>query len=1124
MRWTSLSVLSSVLMLCAAAPGEAIASAFGARGARELAHPSGPPPLAGWTAGVKRQVETGTISGVVTEATGLPVAGARVGVAGTQLGATTGAAGRFTIANVPVGSHAVQVRMIGYGVLERTVTVANGQVATVNFQLSRLAVVLDEVVTVGYGTQRRGNLTGAVDQVGSQVLENRPMANLTQGLQGVLPNVNIRLLDGRPTQSPRINVRGTTSIGQGGNALVLIDGVEGDLSMLNPNDVESVTVLKDAASAAIYGARGAFGVLLVTTKKPTGDGFSITYETRYGQRTPTVPAGYVTDGYTYAKMFNESFFNFEGTLPQNINKTQSFSQQWLTEFERRSQDPSLPRVEVGPDGQYVYYGSTDWYGLLYKDQTPTAEHSLSVSRSTDKASFLISGRYLNQPGLFRYSSDDYRMLNMRATGTLQLYPWLQMNNNLMVSNRKYFSPVNVGEGGGIWRNLADEGHASEPMLNPDGTLTWSGAYTVGDYYYGKNGSDYNRNLVRNTTGLTATFFDRKFKLNGDFSFQNTADDETRRRVEIPYSRSPGVIEYLGTSTNDLRNLDDKGVYLASNLYGDYGRLFADKHYVNVVLGTNYEQSTSERLDVARNGLIFPDAENINLALGQSITTGGNYEKWAILGGFYRLNYNYDERYLLESVGRYDGSSKFPSSQRYAYFPSASLGWRPSRERFWKVPERFISDLKFRGSYGSMGNGSIAAYTFNELFGVTKSTRILGPSGLQPQYTSAPGVLPDGLTWETVTTRDAGMDLEMLAGKLTFTGDVYTRRTTDMYTIGMTLPATFGATSPRGNYADMKTDGWETTLSWQHHFDVASRPFGYNVQLTLADYTAKILKYNNPDRFLSDYYVGQNVGEIWGYITEGFFSSQEEIDKHADQSLYRSHSSGKIQVGDIMLKDLNGDGKVNPGKNTVGDPGDRVVIGNTTPRYRYGINLGANYRNVFVSSFFQGVGKQDWYPSPESNAFWGQYNRPYGFVPKWHLKPGMIWTAENPNSFLPRYASRLSNNAAGILRQPQSKYVMNAAYLRLKNVQLGYNLPARLSSRLGAQATRLYVTGENLWTWSPLYKYADNIDVENATAPSDRQFVTNPNTLNAAGAFTDNSGDGYNYPILRSYNFGVTLTF
>jgi TonB-linked SusC/RagA family outer membrane protein len=1070
-----------------------------------------------------QQRQTGSVSGIVTEATSSsPLVGAQVGITGTQLRALTNAEGRFTIAGVDVGSRVVNVRFIGYGVMERAVTVASGQVTTANFQLSRQAAVLSEVVTVGYATQTRANLTGAVDQVGSQALENRPISNLTQGLQGVLPNVNIRLLNGRPTEAPKINVRGATSIGQGGNALVLIDGVEGDPSMLNPDDVESVSVLKDAASAAVYGARGAFGVLLITTKKPTAEGFSITYETKYGQRTPTVPAGYVTDGYTYAKMFNESFFNFEGTNPQNVNKTQAFSQQYLTEFERRSKDPSLPRVEIGPDGQYVYYASEDWYGQLYKDNTPSMEHNLSLSRSTDKANFLLSGRYLDQPGLFRYSSDDHRMLNLRATGSVELYPWLQVNNNLMVSNRKYFSPVNIGEGGGIWRNIADEGHPSEPMLNEDGTLTWSGAYTVGDYYYGKNGSHYTRNQLRNTTGLTATLLDKNLKVNGDITFQNSDDGETRRRVEIPYSRAPGVIEYLGTATNDLREITEAGNYLAGNLYGEYKRPFGDKHTVNVLLGGNYEQSTFDRLDVTRNGLIFPDAENINLALGQSITTGGGYEKWAILGGFYRLNYSFAERYLLELDGRYDGSSKFPSNQRYAFFPSASFGWRPSREPFWKIPEHLVSDLKFRASIGSMGNGNIASYTFNELFNISKSGRIM--NGIQPQITGAPAVLPDGLTWETVKTKDAGMDLEMFSGRLQFTGDVYSRLTTDMYTIGATLPAVFGATSPRGNYADMKTKGWETSLSWQDDFRVASRPFGYNVRVTLSDNTSEILKYNNPDKFLNDYYPGQKLGEIWGYVTEGFFSSDAEIAAHADQSLFRSHASGKIQPGDIKLADLNGDGKVNPGKNTATDPGDRIVIGNITPRYRYGINLGANYRNVFVNTFFQGVGKQDWYPSPESNAFWGQYNRPYGLIPAWQLKPGMIWTPENPNSFLPRYASRLSNNAAGVLRSPQTKYVMDASYLRLKNLQVGYNLPARLASRMGAKSTRVYVTGENLWTWSPLYKYADNIDVENATAPSDRQFVGNPNGVNAAGNFSDNSGDAYNYPMLRSYNIGAIVTF
>jgi TonB-linked SusC/RagA family outer membrane protein len=1069
------------------------------------------PPSAGPPPSLVTHVVQGTVTGRVTDTrTGRPVAGAGVAIVGTPLGTITNAEGRYVIPNVPAGTRTVRVSMSGYTSLERALDVTSGQTATLDLAIAPEVLMLEEIVAVGYGTQQRAHLTGAVDQISGQALEGRPMTNLTQGLQGVVPNVNIRLLDGKPVQSPRINVRGTTSIGQGGSALVLIDGVEGDPSMLNPNDIESISVLKDASSAAVYGARGAFGVVLINTKRPTRDGFSITYGTNYGFRQPTVPANYVTEGYTWGRMFNESFFNWEGTLPQNVNKTMVFSQDYLAELERRSKDPSLPRVEIGPDGRYVYYESTDWYDLLYKDALPTMEHNLSVSRSAENASFMISGRYLGQEGLFRYSPDDYRLLNLRATGSLQLQRWLEVNNNFTVSSRRYYNPLNVGEGGGIWRNLADEGHPLSPLLNPDGTLTHSSAYTVGDFYHGKNGMEQTRAVLRNTTGLTARFFDEHLRVNGDFSFQNSSDREMRRRVQIPYSRAPGVIEWLGTQFNDIRNTEDESLYLAGNLYGDYRNLFRDRHYVNVVLGTNYEESTFERLQVQRNGLIFPDARNINQALGQSIVTGGDYQKWAILGGFYRLGYNFDERYLLEFNGRLDGSSKFPENERFAFFPSASVGWRLSNERFWNVSPNFISDLKFRGSYGSMGNGNIGAYAFHDIFNISQSGRIL--NGIQPRVTSAPSVLPQGLTWETVTTRNLGLDLEMLSGRLQFSGDAYVRNTTDMYTIGMTLPAIFGATSPRGNYADLKTTGWETTLGWRDAFDVAARPFNYDVRLTLADHTAEILKYNNPDMFLNDYYVGMRIGEIWGFRTEGFFTSDQEIAAHADQSLYRSHSSGRIQVGDIKLADLNGDGRINMGDNTFTNPGDRMIIGNTTPRYRYGINLGASYSNVFFSTFFQGVGKQDWYPVAESNVFWGQYNRPYGDIPTWHLREGMIWSPENPNSFFPRYASRLANRSEGILRQPQTKYVMDAAYLRLKNFQVGYHIPHSLTSRIGANAARVYLSGDNLWTWSPLYRIVNNIDVENATAPSDQVFTSG------------NAGDGYNYPMLKSATMGVSVTF
>jgi hypothetical protein len=265
-------------------------------------------------------------------------------------------------------------------------------------------------------------------------------------------------------------------------------------------------------------------------------------------------------------------------------------------------------------------------------------------------------------------------------------------------------------------------------------------------------------------------------------------------------------------------------------------------------------------------------------------------------------------------------------------------------------------------------------------------------------------------------------------------------------------------------------------------------------------------------FLDDYYEGMILGEIWGYETEGFFESAEDVANHADQSRFRSTSWGEFMPGDIKLRDLNGDGAITPGDNTLANPGDRRVIGNTTPRYTFGINLGAAWNNMFFSAFFQGVGKRDWYPSPEAN-FWGQYNRPYNHIPAWHMNDGVIWSEENPDAFFPRYVSRQASAGDGILRQPQTGYLMNAAYIRLKNFQIGYNLPGHLVSQLGMRSARIYFSGENLWSWSPLYRTADNLDIENQIAQSDE--MARPNEI---------IRQGYNYPILRSLTLGISVTF
>lgn len=1054
-----------------------------------------------------------TITGTVSDDKGEVLPGVSVVVKGTQRGTTTDAQGQYKL-NVPDGKATLIFSFVGY--LPQEIQVGNQSIISVTLKTDSKS--LEEVVVVGYGTQKKVNLTGAVDQVTSEVLENRSLPNLSQGLQGTIPNLNLVMGDGKPTQSPTYNIRGTTSIGQGGNALVLIDGVEGDPSRLNPNDVATVSVLKDAASAAIYGARGAFGVVLITTKSPTKDRTSITYSVNHSIKSPTTVPKYVTNGYQFAKMFNEgwSAWNDYSQTPQNVNKTVRFSPAYLTELERRNNDPTLPKTTVDPTtGEYVYYENMDWYGELYKKNTSATEHNLSFSGSSGKADFYVTGRYYTQDGIFKYNSDDYKILSLRAKGSIQLYPWLKIGNNADFSSMKYHNPLNVGEGGSIWRNISDEGHTVAPMFNPDGTLTYSAAYTVGDFWYGKNGIDMDRRVFRNTADFSTKFFDDKLRVNGNFTFQTTDNNEFRTRVPVPYSRKPGVIEYVGTNYNDLQNLYRETQYLATNLYAEYEPRFSPNHYLKALVGYNYEQSNFKRLELVRNGLIYPDAKDINLALGQSITTSGGSEKWAILGGFYRLNYAFKDRYLVELNGRYDGSSKFPTNQRYAFFPSVSGGWRVSNESFWKVSPKAITDLKIRASYGSLGNGSIGSYAFQEQFNISQSGRVL--NGVKPQKTGQPTVIPDGLTWETSTTSDLGIDLGMLNNRLTFTGDAYIRKTMGMFTTGMTLPAVFGTDVPKGNYADLTTRGWEAVLTWRDKLKVASKPFNYEVRLTMSDYQATIDKFNNPNQRLTDYYAGQKVGEIWGFETAGFFTSTDDIAKSPKQTLYKASNTGQLLPGDIKFRDLNGDGVINNGDNTVGNPGDRRIIGNSTPRYTYGVMLNADWNNFFFSTFFQGVGQQDWWPGSEAGIFWGQYNRPYNKLPEWQL--GNIWSEQNPDAYLPRYRGYVAQNGSGELAQAQTRYLQNAAYVRMKNIQFGYNLPRTLIQKVGMSSARVFVSGENLLSWSPLYKITRDLDIENI-GRSDA--VLNPPT--SSDPNSNNSGNGNNYPILKSFTMGLSATF
>ncbi len=1062
------------------------------------------------------------ISGIVTDESGEPLIGVNIQVKGTNQGAATDFDGRFTLENINENAVLI-ISYIGY----QTQEVEVGSNTSLSIVLQPDSQLLDEVVVVGYGTQKKANLTGAVDQVGDEVFENRPMPNVTQGLQGVIPNLNITLADGKPYRSANYQIRGLGSIGQGGSALVLIDGVEGDPTTLNPNDISSVSVLKDAASAAIYGARGAFGVVLITTKNPEKGRTSVTYSGNFSMKAPTFVPDMVTDPLLYTDMYVEAYSAYYdySRLPSTFHRSVKYSEDWHNELRKHTAGSGLPDVVVADNGEYQYFATTDWWDLLYKDQILGHEHNLSIQRGGENASFMVSARNYNQGGLFNYNSDDYSTINLRAKGSAKIFNWLTIENNLNFSREKYFYPINVS-GGVIWYGLLNDSAPMVPMFNPDGTLTMAAAYSVGDLWYGKSGINTGQNVLRNTSSFTASFFSDVFRVRGDFSFRNSDREQTTKRVPVPYSNAVDEISYLGSTTNDLTIQNTDGNYLAANLYTEYENTFSGGHYFKGLLGYNYEQSQRGSISTRRNGLLFPDAESLSLTNGGGITIDNSYSKWRIAGGFFRFNYNFKERYLLEFNGRMDGSSKFPVNQQWGFFPSVSAGWRITEEPFWNVNSNAVSNLKIRASYGSLGNGNVGPYTYQELFNIRTMDRLI--HGTLNQQTSTPTVIPNGLTWETSTTTDVGLDVELLNTRLQFTGDVYIRKTKNMFAVGVDLPAVFGATPPKGNYADMTTKGWELSLRWQDLFNLGNKPFQYHIRATLSDYLSTIDRYTNPQNDLGsywdarfNYYEGMTLGEIWGYETEGFFTSEEDIQNHADQNIYSPSSTKTWLPGDIKYRDLNNDGVISYGDNTVDNPGDRRIIGNTSPRYAFGLNLGADWNHISFSIFFQGIGQQHWWPGTDNALFWGQYNRPYDMVPKSML--GEIWSEENPDTYFPRYRGYVALQSSRELAVVQTRYLQNVAYIRLKNLRLGYDFSGDWLSRAKIQRAQLYVSGVNLWSWSPLYKYENSFDVGNIYG-EDQDSNAAIQITGGIGGGISNGSQTYNYPILKGISFGLSVTF
>jgi len=1067
---------------------------------------------------------TRVVTGTVSDEKGEPLPGVFVLISGTTTGTTTDLDGHYSI-SVPAGK-TLEFSAIGF--IKKTVATGNQTVISVSLEEDML--LLDEVVVVGYGTQRKVDLTGAVDQVGSDVFISRPNSNVTQMLEGAIPNLNISLADGKPIRTADFNIRGTTSIGQGGSALILIDGVEGDPAYLNPDDIASVSVLKDAASAAIYGSRAPYGVVLITTKNPSKARTSVNYSNNFTISQPVVKPQYVTDGFVWATHYYEGFYNYNETKPTDMNTMMPFTLSWLNEYRYRHDTGNFGTIvsdgSFGVDaGKYVYFNEgTDWFDILYKDHSFAQTHNISISGSNDTFDYYVSGRLYNYYGLYNttVNTDDGNSQNMRVKVGYKPYTWLRLSNNFEMGHRLYNNPIASNSStGNIWAEINSDGTPCMPMYNPDGTFTKVGAYTVGGFLYGHSKNVYETDYIRNTIGFTASFFDNSLTVNGDASYKLNDYNGLIRIYPVEFSPAPGVLETKPGQLSSISQDHADTKYLSANLFTEYTQTFG-KHYLKALLGYNYEQRTYSRLYTYNTDILSENVENINLSFGtENKKATGSYNKWRSVGVFSRINYSYADRYLLQFNGRFDGSSKFPSNERWAFFPSLSAGWRITEEPWMKgIGKKVLSNAKLRMSWGTLGNSNVDPYYYDETFSFGNS-RLLG--GAVYRKTSAPDPIPTNLTWERSTTYDAGIDLGFLNDRLQFTGDIYVRKTQDMFTDGPSIQAVYGAESPKGNYAELSTRGFELVLIWKDSFSLAGKPFGYSLKGTLADYVSRIDKFNNDLMIIGgsntpEYYPGMIIGERWGFTSYGLWQNQEDIDaaearaREAGQphydSLNQMDHNYNLHPGDIKIEDLNGNGYIDRGDQTLGNPGDRSIIANVEPRFLYSFTMSADWNNFYASVFFQGVGKRDYITGGDSGLIWGQYNRGYNQLPKWQL--GNYWTEDNPDAWMPRYSSRMSPFYS-IQRRANTRYILDASYIRLKNITFGYNLPEKWVKPLRITRASVFFSGENIWDWSPMYKHVwGTVDVLSLGGDPE----------NAAS----DAGSGASYPILSSYSFGVNLTF
>lgn len=1070
---------------------------------------------------------------VIDKVNNQPVVGASVSVPGTTVGKVTDLAGKFSL-DLPSGATQIQVSYIGY--IKQLVTVKAGGTYIVMLEPDTKA--LSEVVVIGYGTQRRVTLTGAVSTVDvGKTLEARPITDVGRALQGTTPGLIVTTTSGALGVAPAMKIRGMVSTinGNAGNPLVLVDNVEvPDITYVNPDDIENISVLKDASTSAIYGARAAFGAILITTKRGTKDGkTNISYSNNFSWSTPTdVPRHTRADlnlQYSYDQLnglkavpaleYGQVGYYYN---PDVIAKVKT----WIDTY---GDGNALGRELVeGRDFDYrasggaYFYRPWDIYNIYYKKWTPQQNHNLSVSGGTAKTQYNISVGSVNEEGILKLFNDSYKRLNTSGYISTDVNKWITVRARYMYTKTRQESPF-------LYAAIA-----YDPMYY---LYRWHQVYPYGTYhgaefrggvndlksarpvdddtYFSRYTLGSTLNIVK---GLTADF---------DYTYAQTF---TTNHTVGGYVKGIDMFTLGGTSKFDDVNkiyttatydyaqyTTGRNIRNTYNGYLTYENKFGD-HSLKAMAGTNIEDAQYVFMSAKRMGVYDFDKGEVNLSGGDQSATS-NHSWWSVAGFFGRLNYSFKDKYLLEVAGRYDGSSKFASDKRWGFFPSASAAWRVTEESFMEPFKAYLTTLKLRAAYGTNGNQDVPLNSFISTMATTSPSTagnywLIG-SNFIPYISAAPALVDPTLSWESVKSLDFGVDARIFRDKLGITFDWYNRQTLNMLSPGETVPSTLGASAARRNYGELSTKGIEFAVDFNHSF---SNGIHLSLSGQFTDYKTVVTKYSSPNDPLNSatYYTGKTLGDIWGYTSNRLFQAEDFVWENgailqtivntqskntmasgiADQYILES-GLFKFGPGDAKFEDLNGDGVINYGTNTVGNPGDRSVIGNTNPRYQYGFRLGADWKGIDLSIFFQGVGKR---------SLWATGNM---ILPGYYAAEANYahtldyWTVDRTNAFYPRpieYAQTAQWNYL-----PNSRYLLNVAYLRLKNLGVGYSLPEKWISKVKVQKLRVYFAAENLFEFDKLggIPIDPEIDWTTATLADSRSF-------------------GRSYPYRRTLSFGIQV--